>query len=312
MKITTYKGNLKLLDSLSKNKTELNVVNKIGLPLLHFERQKRSFLLLEKYCKTYSCPCYSVSIGLIELDENEINVENPKNVFFNVDLQTWEEIENPDRQIDVQDIIDEFLREIPIQLKKRFRKGYKENKERIKRYLASKIPIKDITEGYMISYSKVFHPEGSVLDGKTGISFSFEFENRKYFIEDLYCMSPECDCQEARFMFMELNKEKKVLSDIFSVTLSFQNKIEFDFFENYTKIEAIRLFSKWRESFPALLHTVNYRYDEMKTVGRELIISDLSRTERLGRKKKKIGRNDPCPCGSGKKYKKCCLMSERI
>jgi preprotein translocase subunit SecA len=24
-------------------------------------------------------------------------------------------------------------------------------------------------------------------------------------------------------------------------------------------------------------------------------------------KAKKIGRNDPCPCGSGKKYKKCCL-----
>ena len=23
-------------------------------------------------------------------------------------------------------------------------------------------------------------------------------------------------------------------------------------------------------------------------------------------KKKKIGRNDPCPCGSGKKYKQCC------
>ncbi|MCK4231873.1 SEC-C domain-containing protein [candidate division WOR-3 bacterium] len=22
--------------------------------------------------------------------------------------------------------------------------------------------------------------------------------------------------------------------------------------------------------------------------------------------KKKVGRNDPCPCGSGKKYKKCC------
>lgn len=25
---------------------------------------------------------------------------------------------------------------------------------------------------------------------------------------------------------------------------------------------------------------------------------------------KKIGRNDPCPCGSGKKYKKCCLEKE--
>tara|TARA_E500000305_G_C3998843_1_gene226153 strand:- start:949 stop:1371 length:423 start_codon:yes stop_codon:yes gene_type:complete len=24
-------------------------------------------------------------------------------------------------------------------------------------------------------------------------------------------------------------------------------------------------------------------------------------------RKQKVGRNDPCPCGSGKKYKKCCL-----
>ncbi len=23
-----------------------------------------------------------------------------------------------------------------------------------------------------------------------------------------------------------------------------------------------------------------------------------------------VGRNDPCPCGSGKKYKKCCLGKE--
>jgi len=25
--------------------------------------------------------------------------------------------------------------------------------------------------------------------------------------------------------------------------------------------------------------------------------------------RKKIGRNEPCPCGSGKKYKKCCITS---
>ncbi|HLE85676.1 MAG TPA: SEC-C metal-binding domain-containing protein [Thermoanaerobaculia bacterium] len=25
----------------------------------------------------------------------------------------------------------------------------------------------------------------------------------------------------------------------------------------------------------------------------------------------KIGRNDPCPCGSGKKYKRCCLERDR-
>ncbi|OGW82018.1 MAG: hypothetical protein A3G33_04530 [Omnitrophica bacterium RIFCSPLOWO2_12_FULL_44_17] len=26
----------------------------------------------------------------------------------------------------------------------------------------------------------------------------------------------------------------------------------------------------------------------------------------------KAGRNDPCPCGSGKKYKKCCLTKESM
>ena len=28
----------------------------------------------------------------------------------------------------------------------------------------------------------------------------------------------------------------------------------------------------------------------------------------IRREQPKVGRNDPCPCGSGKKYKKCCLL----
>jgi hypothetical protein len=40
--------------------------------------------------------------------------------------------------------------------------------------------------------------------------------------------------------------------------------------------------------------------EERETIVREY---KRSRTVRVG---KKPGRNDPCPCGSGKKYKKCC------
>ena len=29
-----------------------------------------------------------------------------------------------------------------------------------------------------------------------------------------------------------------------------------------------------------------------------------------GNGKAKVGRNDLCPCGSGKKYKKCCMNAE--
>ena len=35
-----------------------------------------------------------------------------------------------------------------------------------------------------------------------------------------------------------------------------------------------------------------------------------SSSSRTVKKSKKVGRNDPCPCGSGKKYKKCCGMNE--
>ena len=30
------------------------------------------------------------------------------------------------------------------------------------------------------------------------------------------------------------------------------------------------------------------------------------------RKEKKVGPNDPCPCGSGKKYKKCCMQKDKM
>jgi hypothetical protein len=32
--------------------------------------------------------------------------------------------------------------------------------------------------------------------------------------------------------------------------------------------------------------------------------------ETIIRHQPKVGRNDPCPCGSGKKYKKCCMKAE--
>ena len=38
----------------------------------------------------------------------------------------------------------------------------------------------------------------------------------------------------------------------------------------------------------------------------ETLIKDQKKSHTFVREGKKIGRNDPCPCGSGKKYKNCC------
>ena len=39
---------------------------------------------------------------------------------------------------------------------------------------------------------------------------------------------------------------------------------------------------------------------------REQLIKDQKKSHTFVREGKKVGRNDPCPCGSGKKYKNCC------
>ena len=46
---------------------------------------------------------------------------------------------------------------------------------------------------------------------------------------------------------------------------------------------------------------------ERKEVAKPIINNKDEKTLKGGtHKKEKIGRNDPCPCGSGKKYKQCC------
>ena len=45
---------------------------------------------------------------------------------------------------------------------------------------------------------------------------------------------------------------------------------------------------------------------ERKTVAKKMITNDGKDTVKVQKKTDKVGRNDPCPCGSGKKYKQCC------
>ena len=53
------------------------------------------------------------------------------------------------------------------------------------------------------------------------------------------------------------------------------------------------------ESDPELAELIQWFEKQPKSIRRKL---EVVRVEN------KVGRNDPCPCGSNKKYKKCCLQ----
>ena len=74
------------------------------------------------------------------------------------------------------------------------------------------------------------------------------------------------------------------------VTLAFDKEL---LYKNMVDAKADWLYnlSAWDEIFDA--ETKHALYLEQKKSGTVVV-------------GKKIGRNDPCPCGSGKKYKKCC------
>ena len=82
----------------------------------------------------------------------------------------------------------------------------------------------------------------------------------------------------------------------------------FDMFDEMTR--------SIREDTVKLLLTVrvaseeDVKREQAAKVTSESGASDGSEKGRTVRKGKKIGRNDPCPCGSGKKYKKCCGRNE--
>lgn len=48
------------------------------------------------------------------------------------------------------------------------------------------------------------------------------------------------------------------------------------------------------------------QWNELLTPERQKELYKEQKSSTTIRKAPKIGRNDPCPCGSGKKYKKCC------
>lgn len=90
-----------------------------------------------------------------------------------------------------------------------------------------------------------------------------------------------------------LNKE----FDLDSIDMDTELSFDIDFrklFFNMLKAEADYLYSleEWEKIFTE---------DEQIEIAKE-----FKRSRTVKREAPKVGRNDPCPCGSGKKYKNCC------
>lgn len=311
MNTGTFNGTIRFNKSFSEKKSFENSSIKEKVPLARFDCYRHPFLLLESYCNNPECDCKEASLQFIEIDEAGAIIANPIRFHIYLDIEQWQENRGSQRSEIAQRLVDEFFNSLTDEMKSRFKNNYDHVKRQAKNAAKFKRSVKEIRSGQMFPHTDVFSNSKSILSGGKKVSFRFDYKQKNYLVEDLYCINPECNCEAVRLVFLEYNEESKVVSDVFDCRFYFKNGLKIENHPRCKEEEAIKIFEEWRNGDPGVIEEFKKRYGEMKEVGQDLVIKDeiITKSNRQSLNdigKSKIGRNMPCPCGSGKKYKKCC------
>ncbi len=178
-------------------------------------------------------------------------------------------------------------------------------------------PWKEIEEGAMIGYHETFPWAESIY---------MEVDKRRYMLDDQYCLASNCKCKEAVLVFLPESAGKKIKpTDLPYIRFDYRTKtweIEnpgSDFFpgpkefvNEVVKERLPKVFKKRHKTLRRLYSAYLLRLSAAELAKRK----EVKKAKKAMKAKKKaldaspdrkIGRNEPCPCGSGKKYKKCCM-----
>lgn len=131
----------------------------------------------------------------------------------------------------------------------------------------------------------------------------FSWRGKSWLVEDLHCIEPRCPCMDVRLVF---GRAERLHSDpvptfagTLVVTLPTMTTDELEVENGHlaNRDELRELWNAFRAQRPDLgaeLATRRTQAKALKPQGSPVV------------RGAKVGRNDPCPCGSGKKHKKCC------
>jgi len=142
-----------------------------------------------------------------------------------------------------------------------------------------------------------------------------------YGLFEMYCDEVNCDCRRVIINVISnlSNKSVAVIAYGWESHNFYARRLNIDTRSNkLTEYDLDMLAELKGPCLNSMSPQSNYATDVLKLVS-EHALSDIAYVDRLKRhyklfkeklidqKQNKAGRNDPCPCGSGKKYKKCCL-----
>jgi hypothetical protein len=144
-----------------------------------------------------------------------------------------------------------------------------------------------------------------VLEGTR--SDEYILGDRRYWAGTFLCPAPGCDCHEAQIIFFDEEGELDEAVGSYLLDISgagdFEiKKMTIDSGPEHLLESLWALFDRRHGVKPYLRR----REAELKAVG-ETLWRPVPKPVRAAAKP---GRNAPCPCGSGRKFKKCCLRRD--
>jgi hypothetical protein len=127
---------------------------------------------------------------------------------------------------------------------------------------------------------------------------------KKYRIIDQYCLRPQCLCTDTNLSIIDFDESVGRGKELSCIGVNYEKKSWKVVEAGSLALDPDVLRSALENEMPDLYDTLHKRHDRLKS------IYTLSKVKHFDAIQPsilpKVGRNDPCPCGSGKKFKKCC------
>ncbi len=281
-------------------------INPIAVTTVKFDNFQSPVAVLDRYCTNPDCDCRNTTLGFFEIVDNKIEDEL-FNIQINVD--SWETISYQviRKDIDCDDMYREFIRDIDdktrLIIKKRFEDGKRFGGELLK----ENIDYDAIRRNEAICYAEVFN-------SKDYDRFFFKYNGIDFAVLDSYCTNPKCHCNDVTLIFYEMDPSRETSSFFFAL----QSKFKRGKYKVVNKLDRVNsreikdLYNYFMEHLndPGF-ELLKKRYARMKNLSAALGLNEAASVNRPinlsdNLNNIKVGRNEPCPCGSGKKYKKCC------
>lgn len=173
----------------------------------------------------------------------------------------------------------------------------------------SNLPYVD--PGELVGFAEVF-PWGCPLE--------FPLEGVLWTVDELYCVEPRCTCKEAMLLFLRNSEVPgKVLTKPPALMYNYKTRaVSVPGVWPANAPSKTVLVQALEQATPSLRLQLEMRHTILKALylrrqaahlrGKIAEIEEsIDSMATLPARALKIGRNEPCPCGSGKKYKYCCL-----